>query len=187
MKGFFSNLPKIETNRLILRKFEDTDAEDMYEYSSNENISKYVLWKRHENIEVSKEFIKYILSNYSRGELPAPWAIVYKENGKVIGTIEFVEYNIEDKYAEIGYAISEDYWGQGITVEAAKELLDIGFNILDLNRIQARCMIENVQSAKVMSKMGMIYEGTLRKYNIIKGSFKDIKMYSILKEEWLNL
>lgn len=187
MQIFFTNLPKLETNRLVLRKIEKTDAEDMFEHASNKSISKYVQWDTHKSIDESKGFIKSILSNYIKGEFPAPWAIVYKENNKFIGTIEFTEINAENRYGEIGYAISEEYWGQGLAVEAAKEILKIGFDILYLNRIQACCMTENIQSTKVMTKIGMSCEGILREYSLVKGIFKDIKMYSILKKEWLKL
>lgn len=187
MQIFLTNLPRLETNRLVLRKIEKTDDEDMFEHASNENISKYVQWDAQKSIDESKEFINSILNNYIKGEFPSPWAIVYKENNKFIGTIEFTQLNVENRYGEIGYAISEEYWGQGLVVEAAREVLRIGFDILYLNRIQACCMIKNVQSTKVMTKIGMSCEGILREYSLVKGMFKDIKIYSILKKEWLKL
>lgn len=184
MQIFLTKLPRLETNRLILREIQKEDAEDMFEHASNKNISKYVQWNPHKSIDETKEFINLILSNYIKGEFPAPWAIIYKENNKFIGTIEFTQLNIENRYCEIGYAISEEYWGQGLVAESAIEILRVGFDILYLNRIQACCMTENNQSIKVMTKIGMSCEGVLREYSLVKGIFRDIKMFSILRKEW---
>lgn len=187
MKGFLTNIPIIETNRLILRKFREKDVEDVYEYASNENVTKYLPWKKHKNLKVTTDYINLVLSNYLQGQLPAPWAIVFREIDKVIGTIEFVKIDSTNNFSEIGYVLSEDYWGRGITVEAVLAILRIGFNDLKFNRIQARCLEDNVQSSKVMNKIGMSYEGILRKHSLVKGDYKDIRMYSILRDEWKDI
>lgn len=186
MKELLKNLPVIETDRLILRKFTIFDAQDMFDYASNKNVSKYVTWPVHQSIDNAKGFIDEIVNNYRKGDFPAPWAIVYKSNNKVIGTVDFVNYNDENKCAEIGYAISEDYWKKGITSEAAKAIMKVGFEQLNLNRIEALCHVDNIGSARVMQKLGMKLEGTLRQKMFVKGEYWDIHIYSILKDEYLN-
>ncbi|WP_370630085.1 GNAT family N-acetyltransferase [Fictibacillus sp. 18YEL24] len=183
IKDIFSNLPTLETERLLLRKLTVEDAQDMFQYGSDAEVSRYVTWEAHRTLEDTKEFIQFVLKKYEKGEL-APWGIVLKETNELIGTIDFVSWQINHKTAEIGYVIAQKYWGQGITTEAGKEILRYGFQNMHLERIQARCFVENGGSERVMKKLGMSYEGTLRKAMFAKGEHQDLNVYSILKEEF---
>jgi ribosomal-protein-alanine N-acetyltransferase len=183
IEKIFGTLPTIETERLILRKITLEDAEDMYNYASNEEVSKYVTWETHKSLSHTKQFIEFVLNQYEKKKI-APWGIEYKENGKFIGTIDFTSWQLKNYAAEIGYVISQDYWGKGITTEAANEVIKFGFNNMDLVRIQAICIVENKGSARVMEKTGMSFEGIIRKGIFIKGKHQDLKIYSILKEEF---
>ncbi len=179
----FGDLPLLETERLILRKVTLEDIEDMHQYGSDEEVSKYVTWNTHETISDTKDFVEFVLTKYENKQV-SPWGIVYKENGKFIGTIDFVWWQPNHKTAEIGYVISKEYWGKGLTTEVAKEIIKFGFEEMDLVRIQARCDVDNIGSARVMEKAGMSFEGIIRKGIFVKGKHRDIKMYSILKEEF---
>ncbi|QPC46968.1 GNAT family N-acetyltransferase [Mangrovibacillus cuniculi] len=187
IESVYGNLPTLETARLTLRKITLEDVEEMHSYASNEEVSKYVTWQTHNTLYDTKEFIQYVLSQYENKKV-APWGIEYKENGKFIGTIDFVSWSLKHQVAEIGYVLSQEYWGKGIVTEAANELITYGFNNMELVRIQARCFVENVGSARVMEKIGMSYEGTIRKgWKLESGEHQDIKLYSILKEEHSSL
>jgi [ribosomal protein S5]-alanine N-acetyltransferase len=186
IEKIYGNLPTLETKRLKLRKITLEDVDDMYYYGSNEDVSKFVTWETHKTLSDTKQFIEFVLNNYENKKV-SPWGIEYKENGKFIGTIDFISWNTHHKIAEIGYVISQDYWGMGIATEAANELIKFGFNNMDLVRIQARCFVENKGSARVMEKIGMSFEGINRKGFFSKGKHQDIKMYSILKEEFSSL
>lgn len=179
----YSDLPILETERLLLRKITVDDAEDMFVYGSDPEVSTYVTWCQHQTLSDTKEFIDFILNQYEAGRI-APWGIEYKETGKLIGTIDFVSWNTNHQFAEIGYVIAREYWGKGITTEAATELIRLGFEKMDLVRIQAKCFVENIGSERVMEKAGMSFEGIIRKGMLIKGNHWDLKMYSILKEEY---
>lgn len=183
IEKIYSDLPTLETERLILRKVTKEDIEDMYLYGSDEEVSKYVTWNTHETIADTKGFVEFVLNKYENKQM-SPWGIEYKENGKFIGTIDFVWWQPNHKIAEIGYVISKDYWGKGLTTEVAKELVKFGFEEMDLVRVQARCDVENIASARVMEKAGMTFEGIIRKGIFVKGEHRDLKMYSILKEEF---
>ncbi|WP_042220839.1 GNAT family N-acetyltransferase [Oceanobacillus manasiensis] len=185
IEDIFSNLPTLETERLLLRKVTLNDMEDIYSYGSNQEVSKYVTWETHRTLSDTKAYVDFVLSRYENKSI-APWGIEYKENGKFIGTIDFVTWQTRHRAAEIGYVISSDYWGKGNATEAANEVIKFGFQNMDLVRIQAKCFNENVGSARVMEKTGMTYEGTLRKGMVVKGEHQDLKMYSILKEEFFS-
>lgn len=183
ISDIYGQLPLIETERLLLRKITFEDAADIYEYTSDKNVSKYVTWDRHASLMDTKGFIHYVNQQYAFKRL-APWGIELKENGKLIGTIDFVSWKPNHHTAEIGYAISRQYWGMGITTEAAKALIAFGFTKMELVRIQARCMVENIGSQRVMEKTGMSFEGIIRKGLYAKGKHHDLKLYSILLEEF---
>lgn len=186
IEDIYGDLPILETERLILRKVESKDLEDMFYYCSKKEVSKYVTWDTHQTLSDTKEFLGFVLNQYLNGKV-APWAIEYKETRKMIGTIDFVTWQPKHNSAEVGYVISPDYWDKGITTEATKELIRFGFEKMDLVRIQARCFTENIGSARVMEKAGMTFEGILRKGMKIKGKHWDLKMYSILKEEFVQI
>lgn len=183
IEEIFGTFPLLETERLILRKITIEDIEDMFEYGSNEEVTKYVTWEPHQTLADTNAFIEFALNQYEKNDI-APWGIEYKENGKLIGTIDFVSWQPQHKIAEIGYVISQDYWGKGIATEAANEVIAFGFNKMDLVRIQARCFVENFGSERVMEKTGMSFEGIIRKGMFVKGKHQDLKMYSILIEEF---
>jgi [ribosomal protein S5]-alanine N-acetyltransferase len=183
VKDIYGNLPTLETERLRLRKVTKKDVRDMFEYASNEKVSRYVNWEKHRKLQDTKEFVSFVLKQYSNQSI-SPWAMEIKALKKCIGTIDFVTWNPTHRIAEIGYAISEEYWNKGFVTEAAEKVIAFGFEEMDLVRIQARCFVENAASEKVMKKIGMSYEGTIRKAMFIKGAHQDLKLYSILREEY---
>ncbi|MCM3569150.1 GNAT family N-acetyltransferase [Neobacillus mesonae] len=184
IEQIYGNLPALETERLLLRKISLADVDDMFAYCSNEAVSKYVTWETHQSLKDTEQFINFVLQQYGNKRV-APWGIEFKETGKLIGTIDFVWWHPLHQSAEIGYCLSQDYWGKGITTEAAKKVIKFGFEKMDLMRIQARCFTGNFGSQRVMEKAGMSFEGINRKAMLIKGKHRDLKVYSILKEEFL--
>lgn len=179
------DLPVLETERLLLRKVTLDDVEDIFAYGSIEEVTRYVTWDAHRTLSDTKEFVQFILNQYENNKQVAPWGIEFKENGRLIGTINFVAWQPKHHSAELGYVLSPDYWGKGITTEATKKVIEYGFEEMDLIRIQARCFLENIGSSRVMEKAGMTFEGISRKAAFIKGKHQDLKVYSILKDEFL--
>jgi [ribosomal protein S5]-alanine N-acetyltransferase len=182
IKEIYGNLPQLETERLVLRKIKYEDIDDIHTYASNPEVSKYVFWGAHETRAATEEYVKMVLALYEEGKI-APWGIHFKEDNKLIGTVDFVSWQPQHKTAEIGYALSVDYWGRGIATEAAKELIRFGMKEMDLVRIQAKSLVANIGSERVMEKAGMKFEGILRNFIFVKGAHYDVKMYSIIKED----
>ena len=100
----------------------------------------------------------------------------------MVGACGLVNWEAEHARAEVGFVLSREYWGRGLMAEAVRAMLRFGFERMNLNRIEARCIAENAASARVMEKAGMFYEGTLRQREYIKGAYRDIKLYAILKK-----
>jgi len=155
--------PVLETKRMILRPIVLTDAENIFTYATNPNVSKYTLWEPHQTIQDSLDYIQNYIFDYYANEVPEPLGVALKENPqKIIGTIGCFWVSKSAKSMELAYALSEEYWGQGLVAEASQVLMDYCFQQYSLKRIQARCKAENKASARVMEKIGMSYEGTLK-------------------------
>ncbi len=116
----------LETTRLILRPWEDSDAEALYKYASDPNVGSAAGWAVHTSVENSREIIQNILS------APETYAVILKEVGHPVGCIGLMigkasNTDIPDTEAEIGYWIGVPYWGRGLITESAREMLRCGF------------------------------------------------------------
>lgn len=153
---------RIETDRLILRRFSIDDAEDMYNnWASDDEVTRFLTWPTHTDIDVSKHILNDWISRYSDGGY-FNWAMEYKETGKVIGIISVVKLNEDTEAADIGYCMSRALWGRGLMPEALKAVITYLFDVVGLNRIAAYHDVNNPKSGRVMDKAGMKPEGILR-------------------------
>lgn len=173
--------PDLETSRLLLRKLSQADADDLYYVFSDEKTTHFVPRERHENKSVTIKHIANLIKGMDEGR-SLVWSVVDKNENRVIGTVTL--YFKPDRAASIGAVIGSKYWGKGIATEALKEVLCFGFDLLKLIRIEGKCEANNIASEKMLIKLGMAYEGTLRKDVIIKGVPRNAKVYSILDDEF---
>lgn len=179
----FKNLPVLETERLRLRKLSMRDAGDVFAYASVPEVAEHVTWEYHRNISDSMHYLRFITQQYQDG-IPSPWGIIHKELGKLIGTIGYHVWSLPNGFGEVGYALSKDFWNKGYTTEAFEEVIRFGFERLRLNRVEATCKLANTASERVMLKCGLSYEGILRKRLFAKSEYHDLKLYSLLRNEW---
>jgi ribosomal-protein-alanine N-acetyltransferase len=180
----YKDLPPLKTDRLLLRKVALEDLDDMYVWASDPDVTPYVTWDAHKSVDETRVFINDILNRYKHAKL-APWAIVHREDRRMIGLDGFCTWEIKDRSAVFAYVLSKSYWRQGYTSEATRAIVDFGFQRMGLNRISARCRVENIGSARVMEKCGLCYEGTQREVAFVKNEFVDLKGYAITKKDWL--
>lgn len=147
---------RIETERLILRAFEQGDLEDFFEYASVDGVGEMAGWKHHENKQVTQEILDEFMQN------DKTFALVLKENNKVIGSLGVERYGMESylseffelKGREIGYVLSKEYWGRGLMPEAVKAVVDYLFNTADLDFLTCGFFDSNAQSCRVQEKCG---------------------------------
>lgn len=153
---FYIKNKVIETERLLLRAFKETDLNDFYEYAKVDGVGEMAGWPHHENIEESKKILDRFIKN------DIVFAIVYKENNKVIGSLGVEECGLVDKLTEfegllgreLGYVLSKEYWGNGIMPEAVKGVIDYLFNDLNLDFLTCGHFDKNNQSRRVIEKCG---------------------------------
>ncbi|MDQ3927596.1 MAG: GNAT family N-acetyltransferase [Chloroflexota bacterium] len=179
----FNRAPILETKRLRLRGLRMEDATYVYEYASDPEVARYVMFEPHQSLGESRAYLERVLSR-PPGSGSINLGMEHRATGKLLGRIVLFLDSERDARGELAYALNRSYWGQGYTTEAARVVIDHGFRHLPLHRIQATCFPENEASARVLEKAGMSYEGTLRQYMLIKGKYQDLKMYSILRSEW---
>ncbi|MDK9698743.1 MAG: GNAT family N-acetyltransferase [bacterium] len=175
--------PELSSERLLLRKLSMDDAEAIFEYASQDEVTRFMLWDTNRTIEETRTFLKMSLEAYD-AKVPGIWAIVYKPENKVIGTLGMHNYRPQHFRVEIGYVIAKPYWGRGIMTEAVKTVLTFCFETMGLNRVDACCFDGNIASERVILKSGMKYEGTLREFVFVKGKLWDVRMFSILRREY---
>ena len=179
----FSRIPTLETERLILRRIKCSDAYDMYDYSCRSDVTEYLLWSPHPSLEYTKAYVTSLQSQYRKGCF-YDWAIILRDENKMIGTVGYTEINAYNNSAELGYVINPHFWRRGIATEAVRALIEFGFNELNFNRIYARYMVGNDNSRRVMEKCGMSFEGIHRSLLFVKNEYRDIGICAILSSDF---
>ena len=153
---------RIETDRLILRRFRSEDAEDMYaNWASDPEVTRFLTWPPHSSVDVTKALLADWIPRYEDGGY-FNWAMEYKDTGEVIGNISVVRLIERIDATEMGYCMSRAYWGQELMPEALKAVMDYLFDVVGLNRVAACHDANNPKSGRVMEKAGMKPEGILR-------------------------
>lgn len=174
----------LETDRLKLRRFTVNDAQDMYNnWASDDEVTKYLMWPSHNNVEVSKAYIESIINVYSQPDT-YNWGIELKEIGQVIGAISVVRYDDAVESVHIGYCIGSKWWNKGITSEAFTAVIKYLMEEVEVNRIESRHDPRNPNSGKVMEKCGLRYEGTLRESDYNNQGICDASWYALLREDY---
>ena len=167
----------LETDRLILRTWELKDLDDFFEYASVEGVGEKAGWEHHKSKDKSLEILKMFI------EEKKVFAIVLKENQKVIGSIGIEELSEElDKDLdnllgrELGYVLNKDYWNKGIMKEAVSKVVDYCFNTLKLNFLMASYFNHNIASKKVLENLNFKFYKDI----IIETGYNNIKEKSTL-------
>ena len=172
----------INTERLFLRRINIDDAEIMFKgWASDRDVTKYMRWKTHKDIETTKHAINLWVKEYESADTYR-WGIVLKEKGELIGAIDIVSLNKDAQTAQIGYCISKKYWNKGITTEALKAVIDYMFSKTDIKKIESWHHVDNLASGKVMQKSKMKFIGVRKNGDKDSdGNLHDIAVYEILK------
>lgn len=144
---------RIETERLVLRPFRETDAQSMFDnWASDPEVTRFLTWPTHQSVETTRQVIR-LWTN-----LPSDsynWCIALKDTDEPIGSIAVV--SADGDTLEIGYCISRKHWGKGVTPEAARAVVRHLFDNVGARRVIAKHDVNNPNSGRVMQKIGMVY------------------------------
>ena len=174
----------IETERLILRRFERSDAQAVFDnWASDDEVTKFLTWPTHTDVAVTEQILENWVSQYSEDNCYR-WAIVLKENGpQPIGGIDVCHWREGGDVPEIGYCMGKRWWHQGIMSETLGAVIGFLFDRVGVERIVARHDVNNPHSGGVMRKCGMKFEEIREKNNRNNQGECDCACYAIQRDE----
>ncbi|RLL48325.1 N-acetyltransferase [Oceanobacillus piezotolerans] len=175
-------LQSLNTERLVLRPYELSDASKVQVLAGDKELAETTFLPHPYTIELAENWISSHSQLMKNGNA-FPFAVILKTENKLVGTMTIRVDKLHNK-GELAYWIGKEYWGKGIATEAAKTVLEFGFGELGLNRVWAPIMSKNKASSKVMEKIGLKYEGTLKQDILRWGKYEDVDVYGILKEDY---
>ena len=177
-----TEFPILETGRLILREITESDASSIFEYLSDSEVMKYYGLEPFKSVKDALDEIAWYQS-ILKEQTGIRWGITLKNEDKVIGSCGFLNTVSNHYRTDIGFELSQEYWGQGIASEAMNAIIQYAFKNTDIQRIQALIEPLNLASQRMVERAGFLQEGLLRKYEYTCGKFDDLYMYGLLKEE----
>ncbi len=175
----------METERLILRRWEDSDAEDLYKYASDPDVGPIAGWPPHQSIDESREVIRNVFNG------KGAYAICLKEDGKAIGAIELklnghTDMTERDDECELGYWLGKPFWGQGLMPEAAREILRHAFEDIGMSKVWCGYYEGNAKSKRVQEKVGFKYQWTTEGVDVpLMHEKRTGHVNAMTKEEWI--
>jgi ribosomal-protein-alanine N-acetyltransferase len=182
LKINFNPFPLITTERLVLRKVEKGDVNEILFLRSDEKVMKYLDRAPAKSLDDAFGFILKITGQEADNE-SVTWAINLKGNSKLIGTICYWNIQKEHHRAEVGYVLHPEYWGKGIMQESLTEVLKYGFEVMKLHSVEANVNPENIASIKLLEKNNFKREAYFRENYFYNGKFLDSTIYSLLAIE----
>lgn len=175
---------KLETKRLILRRFEESDAKAFYDnWASDPKVTRFLTWPTHTSIDVTRKVLQSWLPLYENKDY-YHWVITLKErDNEPVGTIHG-QVNDDLDLIQIGYCLGRAWWNKGIMTEATQAVIRFFFEEVNANCICSYHDPNNPNSGKVMQHCNMTYEGTRRAADRNNTGICDASWYSILREEY---
>jgi len=178
-----NEFPRLETENLVLRQIQLSDAEAVLKVFSDASVTKYHDLDAATRLEQAQFLINRRAELFKSGQR-IRWGIARKIDDVIVGSCGYSSWVKNSFRAEVGYELARIHWRKGIMTEALRAIVNFGFKEMGLNRIEAMVMLENIASTRLLEKLGFEEEGILREYGYWKGSFHDLKLFSILKKSW---
>lgn len=177
----FDPFPNLETSRLLLRRVDNDDANEIFALRSNAQTMKYIPRTLAKTTQDALDHIAMIDEKIINNE-GINWGITLKNEPKLIGIIGHYRIKPEHHRAEIGYMLLPEYHGKGIASEAVREVVNYGFKVMKLHSIEAIIAPNNSASEKVLLKNGFVKEAHLKENEFFEGRFLDTVILSILNK-----
>jgi ribosomal-protein-alanine N-acetyltransferase len=180
----FQSFPQLETMRLLLGRIQVSDSEALLGILGDDEVTKYYDDETFTNISQASDQIKFWEKGFANRRC-IRWGIIRKVESAIIGSCGYYGFHPRHMRASIGYELARPFWHQGIMSEALRAILYFGFQELNLNRVEAVIMPENIASIKLLEKLGFQNEGLLREYeNWGNKGFTNLCMFSLLRKSW---
>lgn len=182
LKNIFDT--QIQTERLLLRRLSLSDVGDMFEYTSNPEVTTYLHWHPHDDVSQTEVFIGKAILKYEESNTEFVYGLVLRTENKLIGALKVSNISYYNKRCEFTSILNPAYQGKGYMAEAWQALLYFCFEKAGMNRVQSFVTSDNIMSQKKNIRAGLSFEGKLKEYWVMKGNFKDALVYAITYEEY---
>jgi [ribosomal protein S5]-alanine N-acetyltransferase len=176
--AFDASPATLEAGATTLRPLSVQDAPAVHAYASDPEVARFTLWPPHSSEEVTRQFLAALC-----GPTVLSWAMMPGEERCVAGMIFLHSFSKRHQKAEIAFNVARHHWKKGIATASAAAVLGFAFEQLGLNRVEATCMPGNVGSRRVLEKIGMVREGTMRRSHFRYDGFHDMELFSVLRED----
>jgi RimJ/RimL family protein N-acetyltransferase len=176
---------RLETSRLILRRFRKSDLESFLAYRNDPEVARYQSWDSISRSGAEK-FIAY--NSRNRPGTPGKWfqfAVEVKADGALAGDCALLIAKSTPRMGEIGYTFARSYQGKGLATEAVRAMVDFALHSMRLNRVIATMDCRNARSIALTERLGMRREGHFIQNVWFKGKWCDEYLYAVLRDEWL--
>lgn len=180
----FQSFPMVESKNLVLRRLQDSDSNAIFRILADDKVTRYYDEASFTEVTQAGSQIEAWENGFVNKRC-IRWGIARKADGGIIGSCGYYGFHPWHRRASIGYELARPFWRQGIMTEALDAILDLGFNKMELNRIEAVVMPENSASINLLEKLGFHNEGLLKEYeNWGSKGFTDLCMLSLLRKSW---
>ena len=174
---------RLETERLVLRRFAVDDAQAAFDnWCSDPEVARYTTWDAHPNADVTRGLIEMWVAEYDRPQT-YNWVLERRDTGEAIGNCSAVRVNDEIDEIELGWCMSRGAWGRGYMPEAVREIMRFLFDEVGANRVCAKHDVENGKSGRVMQKVGMKFEGVRRQGFRGRRGIVDVACYAMIRAD----
>ena len=177
-----STVPTLAFEGYLLRGVVPEDAEDLFSFLSDKEVTRFTT-PQIDALEQVKELIALLIERFEKRQ-SIYWVIETQSAKRAIGRCHFISWSEQESTAEIGYYLAREYWNKGIMTRSIQAVVRYGFETLELNRIQATVVRENLASARVLEKVGFAREGDSKAFAFRRGQYFDTVKYSISVEEF---
>ncbi len=175
---------ELETERLLLRRFAETDIPAIVELAGEREIAATTLRIPHPYTEKDARLWLDAQAGQLERDEAVHWAVTLRDGGGLVGAVGLMGISLEHGHAEMGFWIGRPFWNRGYGTEAAGAALDFAFDDLELGRVHAHHFAGNEGSGIILRKIGMRHEGTLRRHIRKWDRRHDVETYGILRDEW---
>lgn len=178
----FNDFPILKSKRLTMRRILVEDAPEIFAMQTDDLVLRYIPKKKPDTLEDVQELIQNIEDAYQRQEMLC-WAAVIRDGQKIIGTCGFNRIEKENLRAEIGGALSPQYWGVGVAYEAVKQIVDYGLDGLGLHTIEAKVEAKNRSAVFLLEQLGFVKEAHFKDRIYFDDKFHDMAIYTKFKKK----
>jgi RimJ/RimL family protein N-acetyltransferase len=177
----------IETERLTLRRYRETDYDDLLKLQSNDDVTRFLLYDTQTPEQVRTVTLPRRMTDapMDADGQSLTLAVVLRETGQHVGEVSLFVHNAAHQGGEIGFVFHPEFHGRGYAAEASVEVLRLGFEELGMHRIIGRLDARNTGSANLLKRLGMRHEGTFLQNEFLKNEWTDEAVFAMLSDEWV--